>query len=46
VTLDLSGYRAERLSLPLGGQQPDPLERGACRLLLDGYGYHWFRLDQ
>jgi maltose alpha-D-glucosyltransferase/alpha-amylase len=46
VTLDLGRYGAERLSDLLGGQDPHPIEQGTCRLLLDGHGYHWFRMGE
>jgi maltose alpha-D-glucosyltransferase/alpha-amylase len=44
VTLDLSDFDARALVDLLHNYEPRSLEQGKCRLLLDGYGHHWFRL--
>ena len=46
VKLDLSALGAEYLIDLLGDQGEQALEDGACRLLLDGYGYRWFRVER
>ena len=45
VNLDLSDYQAERLIDLLGDRSYHQLEGGRCELLLEGYGYRWFRID-
>jgi maltose alpha-D-glucosyltransferase/alpha-amylase len=45
VKLDLSEYQAERMIDLLGDRVYQQLEDGQCELLLEGYGYRWFRLD-
>ena len=44
VTLDLSRYESQHMVDLLGEGQQYPVEDGTCRLLLDGYGYRWFRV--
>jgi maltose alpha-D-glucosyltransferase/alpha-amylase len=46
IKLDLSAFDAEALVDLLGDGGSQALEDGACRLLLDGYGYRWFRVDR
>jgi maltose alpha-D-glucosyltransferase/alpha-amylase len=44
VTLNLSKFGDVDLIDVLEDYRPRTLEGGACRLLLEGYGHHWFRV--
>jgi maltose alpha-D-glucosyltransferase / alpha-amylase len=45
VELDLSQYSPEQLVDLLGDREVHQVIDGTCKLLLDGYGYRWFRLN-
>jgi maltose alpha-D-glucosyltransferase / alpha-amylase len=45
IDLNLSDHQAERIVDLLGDRSYHQLEDGRCELLLEGYGYRWFRLD-
>jgi maltose alpha-D-glucosyltransferase/alpha-amylase len=46
VRLDLRAFEAAALVDLLGDRGEQALEDGACRLLLDGYGYRWLRVER
>jgi maltose alpha-D-glucosyltransferase/alpha-amylase len=46
VNLDVSKYQAEELTNLLGNRETHQLKDGTCELLLEGYGYRWFRVGE
>ncbi|HLS43940.1 MAG TPA: alpha-amylase family protein [Ornithinicoccus sp.] len=45
VTLAMPGISEDRELMDLFQDAPVPIDRGSLTLPLDGYGYHWFKLQ-